>query len=289
MTQAPDLRQYDYIVVSSSGGKDSQALLDYVYDRAVHAGVEDRLHVVHADLGEAEWEGTTEVARKQVAAYALEDRFHIVHGRGQARDEEGNRTYYRRDLLEQVEERGLWPGTSTRYCTSDNKRGPIRRVYTSLSREFRKNVEKRRVRILEVLGLRAEESSTRARRDPLEHNASASTKTTKYVDTWLPLLYWTEDEVWSRIDRAGTPSHPAYRAGLNRASCFFCIFAPKNALVAAAQADPDKAERYVEIEERIDHTFKDGLSAREVLDEARERNEAGLPPPESEDWCSGFA
>ena len=56
-----DLRSYDWIVINSSAGKDSQAMLDYVTHLARIAGVEDRIIVVHADLGRVEWKGTKEL------------------------------------------------------------------------------------------------------------------------------------------------------------------------------------------------------------------------------------
>lgn len=47
----PDLRSYDVLLVNSSGGKDSQAMLDHVVRLAREAGVADRIVVVHCDLG----------------------------------------------------------------------------------------------------------------------------------------------------------------------------------------------------------------------------------------------
>lgn len=64
-----NLRHYDYIVISSSGGKDSQAMLAHVHAQAVLQGVEERLIVVHADLGDMEWPGTKEVAQAQADVY----------------------------------------------------------------------------------------------------------------------------------------------------------------------------------------------------------------------------
>ncbi|MFE4601109.1 hypothetical protein ACFRKE_09645, partial [Kitasatospora indigofera] len=69
---------YDWIVVASSGGKDSQAMLAKVV-RTVHAaGVpRERIVVVHNDLdvtdsGESvEWPGTMELAREQAEHYGL--------------------------------------------------------------------------------------------------------------------------------------------------------------------------------------------------------------------------
>jgi predicted phosphoadenosine phosphosulfate sulfurtransferase len=44
------LADYQVILVSSSGGKDSAAMLAHLVDRARREGVLDRLVVVHADL-----------------------------------------------------------------------------------------------------------------------------------------------------------------------------------------------------------------------------------------------
>lgn len=51
----PDLTHYHWIVLNSSAGKDSQAMLDYVVERCDAAHVpRDRLVVAHADLGRVE-------------------------------------------------------------------------------------------------------------------------------------------------------------------------------------------------------------------------------------------
>ena len=69
----PDLRAYHWLVANSSGGKDSQAMLDYVVELADAADVpRGRLVVAHADLGRVEWPGTRELAEEQARHYGLE-------------------------------------------------------------------------------------------------------------------------------------------------------------------------------------------------------------------------
>jgi hypothetical protein len=58
----PRLTDYDVILVNSSAGKDSQATLDVVAGAARETRVLDRLVVVYADLGDAEWDGVPELA-----------------------------------------------------------------------------------------------------------------------------------------------------------------------------------------------------------------------------------
>ena len=69
----PDLTSSDWIVLSSSAGKDSQCMLDIVVERCDAARVpRDRLLVAHADLGRVEWPGTRELAEEQARHYGLE-------------------------------------------------------------------------------------------------------------------------------------------------------------------------------------------------------------------------
>ena len=74
---SPDLSSYDQIVVSSSGGKDSQAMLDRIVELADEQGVSrDKIIVIHADLGRAEWDNTKKLAKAQANRYGV--RFHVV-------------------------------------------------------------------------------------------------------------------------------------------------------------------------------------------------------------------
>jgi 3'-phosphoadenosine 5'-phosphosulfate sulfotransferase (PAPS reductase)/FAD synthetase len=205
----PDLTTYDWIVVSSSGGKDSQAMLDVVVYAAKAAGVLNRVVVVHCDLGRVEWEGTRELAEEQARHYGL--RFEVV-SRPQG------------DLLEHVEQHGKWPGPDTRYCTSDHKRAQTFRVLTRLVAEklpLGKRTDKP-IRILDCQGLRAEESPEREKMVPYFARREAS-NLRRQVDTWLPIHHWTTEDVWERIRASGVRYHRAYDLGMPRLSCVFCL------------------------------------------------------------------
>jgi hypothetical protein len=65
-------------------------------------------------------------------------------------------------LSEHIEARGMWPDAARRYCTSDLKRAPVYRLMTRLAREQHAAGVTGRIRILNVLGLRAQESPHRA-------------------------------------------------------------------------------------------------------------------------------
>lgn len=262
-----DFNSFDRIIINSSAGKDSQAMLDYIVELADAQGYERaKLIVVHADLGRVEWKGTKELCQEQAEAYGL--RFE-VEKRPQG------------DLLDHIESRGMFPSSTTRYCTSDHKRGQIGKIITRITREvqgFRGT--RRHVRILNCMGLRSQESPARAKKPNLERNARMTTQS-RTVMTWLPIQDWTEDQVWDRIRQSGVRHHYAYDLGMPRLSCCFCIFAPKAALILAGKANPDLLEQYVQIEKKINHTFRKDLALAEIQEAVLAGEEAG---PMDDKW-----
>ena len=248
--QTPDLTSYDVILVNTSAGKDSQAMLDYVAELARAAGVEDRIVAVHCDLGRVEWQGTMELAEEQVAQYGY--RFEVV------RRELG-------DLLDQIEARGMFPSNNARYCTSDHKTAQVKKLITKLTAE-RAHLG-RQVRILNCLGIRAAESPARAKKAAFEHEASASNGR-RHVDRWLPIFGWCTEQVWDRIRAAGTRHHPAYDLGMTRLSCCFCVLASKGDLLISVKANRELADEYAAVEVRIGHRFTQDLSMAELIAQA---------------------
>lgn len=255
-----DLTAFDLILVNSSAGKDSQAMLDHLVELADAQGVDRRrLVVAHADLGRVEWAGTVELARKQAWTYGL--RFE-VEKRPQG------------DLLDHVRDRGMWPSSSARYCTSDHKRGQVSKVVTRLVRELDLD---RPARVLNCLGIRAAESPARAKKTPFQRDRRLTGKgTVKVVDQWYPIFDWSDDDVWARIDASGVDHHPAYDLGMPRLSCCFCIFAPEEALKLAGRYNVELLREYVAVEAEIDHDFRTNLKLADVLAAV----EAGAEPAE---------
>ncbi len=171
-------------------------------------------------------------------------------------------------LLDYVEKRGKWMGGGARYCTSDFKRGPGGRVLTML-----KERSGHKVKILYVFGFRRQESPARDKKVPFELNKVQTGKgKAKEVYNYLPIHEWKEDEVWADIEESGVPHHYAYDLGMPRLSCVYCIYAGKASLMIAGKANPELLDRYVEVEEKINHRFAVKVSMKEVK-EAIENNE----------------
>jgi 3'-phosphoadenosine 5'-phosphosulfate sulfotransferase (PAPS reductase)/FAD synthetase len=266
----PDLLSYDRIVVNSSSGKDSQVSLDEVvrlvdeHSSAAHGGsIEEgrrKIVVAHADLGRAEWPDSRELAEAHAQHYGL--RFEAVK-RPQG------------DLLDHALARKMWPSPKQRYCTSDHKRGQVAKIITGLTREVREACPQlKHVQILNVMGMRAEESPGRAKLTPFGPDKRMTNKS-RSVDVWLPVHHWTTEQVWERIHNIGTDHHWAYDRGMTRLSCRFCIFAPKSQLILAAKQPENKdlLKEMVRIERLLGHTFKHNESLAAVM-EAAERDEA---------------
>jgi len=182
-------------------------------------------------------------------------------------------------ILDRVPQRGMCPDAARRWCINDHKRGPIRKVMTRLVADLRASGHNnhRPVHLLNVMGFRAEESPARRRRVPYTANPAASNGRRR-VDDWYPIHDWTLAQVWERIAVAGTRSHEAYAAGMSRLSCRFCVLSSRADLVCSACLNPDLAERYAEVERRIDHRFRTDLTMADVIAEARDTGQLALIP-----------
>lgn len=222
-------------VSNHSGGKDSQAMLIKLHG-LIPA---NQLLVVHASLGEMEWPGALDLAQKQAEDAELPFIVAIA----------------RKTLLEMVARRfenrpevPSWPSASTRQCTSDLKRGPIQR---EVRRYAKANGFKL---IVNCLGLRAQESPSRAKRQSFRKNETDSNSVLTWYE-WLPVHELKADEVFSTIREAGQKPHYAYELGNERLSCVFCIMASRNDLKNGATHHPELLEQYAEMETRTGYTM----------------------------------
>jgi len=262
-TATLDLTTYDHIVINTSAGKDSQAMMDVVVKMAREQGVADRLVAVHCDLGRAEWQGTGDLAAEHAAHYNL--RFEKV---SRPQGDLVTQISQRRAALDKkgTPEAPAWPSSAARYCTSDQKTGQVKKLHTRLADETRATGATHTPRILDCLGLRAEESSERAKKNVHEHSKPKSSGR-KHVDTWNPILAWLEGDVWAAIKAAGTRHHGAYDQGMRRLSCVFCVFGSKQDLLIAGRSNRDLLDTYIALEDSGAGTFQATRSLHEIRDE----------------------
>lgn len=215
-------------VISHSAGKDSQAMT-----AVVRAIVPDaQILVVHAHLGDVEWDGTVEHIQATTQGLPL-----VIATAAST-------------FWSMVDRRGMFPSPSNRQCTSDLKRDPINREvrrYLAAHPEFGG-------RVVMCMGMRAQESSGRAKLDVFKRNARNSKAGREWFD-WLPIHDVSERDVFAIIRNAGQEPHWAYGAGMTRLSCCFCIMASEGDLRTAARLKPDLFQRYVAKEKELGFTL----------------------------------
>ncbi|MGG2113981.1 phosphoadenosine phosphosulfate reductase family protein [Lysinibacillus pakistanensis] len=213
--------------ISHSGGKDSQAMYALVKEIVPP----NQIVVVHADLGEVEWEGVQDHIQTNI-------------------DHDLNVVRANKTFLGMVEQRGMWPSAAYRQCTSDLKRGPIFKF-------IRNDLKERGATIaINCMGLRAQESTSRAKKDPFTYNKmqSCNNRVIRHVYDWLPIFYFVTDEVFQTIANAGQEPFWAYERN-ERLSCVFCIMGCVNDLRHGAEQRPKLFRKYVELEKKIGHTM----------------------------------
>jgi 3'-phosphoadenosine 5'-phosphosulfate sulfotransferase (PAPS reductase)/FAD synthetase len=181
------------------------AMLAYLAELIAHQGYRGRVVVLYNDLGmtasgqSVEWPGVLRLARSASAAFGFE---FVVRRRS------------RGGLWQQlVGERRLWPSSGARWCTSDQKESQAMTWVTEAVAEFRQLLgipADRPVRVLYCLGLRGEESASRAAQPIVALNTRRSSGN-RTIIRWLPIRDWTIKQVWDQIRRSGlrrTPPTP---------------------------------------------------------------------------------
>lgn len=273
------------LFINISGGKDSQAMLVALTIEYIKRGWTGQVIVVHADLGRAEWPQTPAFVEKLawVAGFPL-----VVVRRPQG------------DLVQEMEDRIRraegqypgWPSAAARYCTAHHKRGQIDKVLRPHSL------------VVNAMGMRAEESPNRAKKEPVSLRNNLTSKPLRELGSiqqmidyrsfkqrvvvdWLPIHEWTIGEVYHRCGHsldelvyrrelyaagqrekalAGWYMHPAYVFGNNRLSCALCILADLNDLQTGARENPGILETYIKLQDLDpNHTFKQDFDLRRLL------------------------
>ena len=232
---------WDHIIVSVSGGKDSSALMLH----ALENFPKEKLTCLHAII-DIDWHETKEIVVEQCA------QFNLPLIMVQAADKDGKEKGFlskltgpRKDRKTGEIKQNLFPDMGNRWCTSELKLAPIHKYVRSLKGN-----------ILVLVGERREESTQRSKLEAIRPNTKLSVNGRNVVD-YSPILDMTEVQVWDQIKAAGVPIHPCYtKYGVKRASCAICIFSSPKDIKQAAIHAPDIVAKYIRAEQKIDHTFK---------------------------------
>ncbi len=225
------LDEYDHIIVSFSGGKDSLACVRLLYQwkdggfkgEMLRDNAKTRGVYFHAQDGE-----TMYAAPSKQGKDATRRKFPQVSG----------------DL-------------SVRWCSAYLKIDVTARAITN-------DPALKTAKILFITGERREESKDgkgRALYAEIEKHRTNTKKRT--VHQWRNVIDWSEDQVWSIIQRFKINPHPCYHLGFGRCSCMSCIFADKHQWATIRTLDPKRFAMIAEYEREFECTINRDESIEE--------------------------
>lgn len=253
-----DWDAHDFVVVGDSGGKDSGVTAHEVCTQADKVGQLHKVRILHCDLGRTtkghlvEWPGALDVARAHAKQYGVP--FAV------------RRSTRWPSLWDRIRDHGNWPGHFARFCTSDTKTTVGRDYIDEIGAELRLG---RPPRAGYAMGMRAEESTARAKKPVVERHRMSGAGTLRVVTTWLPIHQLTTEQVWKIHRDNGIAHHEAYDQGMRRLSCRACPLAHTDDLVRSAQLNPELFAEYATAEDEMGHPFKKSITLREIIERAR--------------------
>ena len=275
--ESPVLSSYDVVVLAFSGGKDSVACALHLIEQGV------RPELWHHDIdGRAgaffDWPITPAYCDAFAAAFDLP----IYHSwrvgglRGELLKEndrlkptafetpDGLRTAG--GLRGKISTRRRWPALSAdlarRWCSSVSKIDVMAAAIANQER-FRDK------RVLVVTGERSQESSARSRYASFEpHRSHAPGRVARrHVDHWRPVHGWSEEQVWTIMERHRVDAHPCYHLGWGRASCLTCIFGSKDQWASIRLIVPDRFAELERLEDDFGFTLRKGVTLGQLADQ----------------------
>lgn len=236
------------LAISVSGGKDSDAMARAIVRWFRQQGFPGRCYLIHAHLGRIEWAGVKTHLKALADALAV-PLVCVKRGQGGLIEKWGER---RASLERDGRAAPPWSSAACRFCTSDTKVAPINKHMRQHSG------------VVSAIGLRAEESSSRARKpfcqvrkgitgkayldtmaagDSPEVQADRAvsafleddSKTGRLALDWHSILDWSEESVWQEM--GSSLQDLRVRRQLFKQGCYYqalCGFSGHWAYVAGA-------------------------------------------------------
>lgn len=243
-----DLRQFDKIFISVSGGKDSHAMLFLVRELAERQGVLARLIALYADTG-MEWHNAADHVRTICKAAAVD--LEIVYPvRPMLKKFE-----FRFDRINEKFFKCGFPSQKCRWCTGEQKVNPM----DKFTRKFTG-------KLLKVTGERWAESKARSTYTEFTYLSRVSSRA-RQVFGWRPMLAYKEADIWAMVRDTGIPRHVCYDMGCDRLGCAGCIFSGDRDLKIEMRENPVIFEALDRLEVESGYTMS--MSGRKIRDRIR--------------------
>ena len=239
---ALDLRQFDKIFISVSGGKDSHAMLFLVRDLADRQGVpREKLLAMYADTG-MEWHNAPAHVEALCKAAGVE----LVT------------VYPVSPMLEtfkkhlKIPQFMIFPTAKCRFCTSHHKVDPMDKLIRKFSGK-----------VLKVTGERWAESKARSTYTEFVSVPRLNSRE-RTVYGWRPMLAFSESDIWTMIRDTGVPRHVCYDMGCSRLGCAGCIFNSDRQVKIEMRENPHIFEEIDRLETESGYTIS--ISRKRIRD-----------------------
>ena len=269
------------LLVNTSGGKDSDAMLKAIWDWAQRYKISpDRIHVIHAHLGRNEWTFALEHVKKYTRKITGKDPIIVERPQGDV-------LQMWEDRYQRLQEQGRtttphWSSSAHRYCSSGAKRSQVNKA---IIRMFPRDWK-----IINCIGIRGDESALRKRATTFKYQKKSPTAPTlnRHVYTWLPIHQWTLADVWASLgwtledlatlqaevretvtpgdwdalraicERWGWEYALSYPLGNSRMSCRLCVMSKQSDLQNGIAWNPEHFRDISELERRTGFSFQSG-------------------------------
>jgi 3'-phosphoadenosine 5'-phosphosulfate sulfotransferase (PAPS reductase)/FAD synthetase len=118
-------------------------------------------------------------------------------------------------MVELSKRKRMMPNRAMRFCTENLKVKP--------ALEYYKEFQSKGIDFINIVGIRREESKTRA-------DTECFTISKQGIKTLYPIVYWNTQRVFDFHKEHKIEVNPLYKKGFKRVGCYPCIYAPKHAI-----------------------------------------------------------
>jgi 3'-phosphoadenosine 5'-phosphosulfate sulfotransferase (PAPS reductase)/FAD synthetase len=278
------------IIVAFSGGKDSVAMVLYLFELGIS---KDRIELHHHDVDGGnfnlfDWKCTPSYCKAFAKAFHLPIKFSWREGgiyREMYRTNEGlqdvlyldeNGDKVRLTSKEGSSTRRKFPAVSadlrTRWCSAVVKIQPFSRYISSEYSSKEKHT------ILVCTGERRQESRARSKYKDFDLHSTHSILRKSYH--WRPVIDFKEKEVWALYEKYKVQPHPCYELGWSRCSCQLCIFSSANTWASLFELQPEKIYKIGGTENNFGFT----LYNKSTIYDKVEKGESFLNPAKVLRW-----